>query len=58
MKLKEKCIPVFQIVLKFWSDITTNQGIEGTNYGKSKFIHVRTLFSLSNKYTKLSFGFN
>lgn len=31
---------------------------EVTNYNKSKFIHTRTLFNLSCKYTKLSLGLN
>ncbi|KAG4107081.1 hypothetical protein H8356DRAFT_1359601 [Neocallimastix lanati (nom. inval.)] len=44
--------------IMYSSDITTKQGIKGTNYNKSNFIHFRNLFSFNCKYTNLNLGFN
>ena len=58
-KIQKRNIKKFSDVIEmYWSDIATKQGIKGTNYDNSKFIHSRNLFNLSCKYTNLSLGFN
>ena len=47
-KIKIKNITKFSDVVEiYWFNIATKQGIKGTSYDKSKFIHTRTLFNHS-----------